>query len=121
VHYPGGDVVGYGCISVTGDRFAGEFPREAFRRLGIRYDTSDRAASDLYRDALPLLTSGRLKLLDHDRLIAQLVGLERRTGRSGKDSISHRPGSHDDLANAVCGLAATVSTTRVNAFSGLVW
>jgi hypothetical protein len=27
-------------------------------------------------------------------------------GRSGKDSIDHMPGAHDDLANAVAGAAA---------------
>jgi hypothetical protein len=30
--------------------------------------------------------------------------LERRTSRSGKDSIDHAPGGHDDLANAVAGV-----------------
>jgi hypothetical protein len=36
-------------------------------------------------------------------MVAQLVGLERRTARSGKDSIDHSPGGHDDIANAVAG------------------
>jgi hypothetical protein len=40
-------------------------------------------------------------------LLTQLVGLERRTARGGRDSIDHAPGAHDDLANAVAGLAAT--------------
>src|SRR5262249_4903704 len=39
-------------------------------------------------------------------LLTQLVGLERRTARGGRDSIDHPPGAHDDLANAVAGLAA---------------
>jgi hypothetical protein len=30
--------------------------------------------------------------------------LERRTARSGKDSIDHPPGAHDDVANAVAGV-----------------
>jgi hypothetical protein len=38
--------------------------------------------------------------------VAQICGLERRTGRSGKDSIDHAPNGHDDLANAVAGAAA---------------
>lgn len=33
----------------------------------------------------------------------QLVGLERRTARGGRDSIDHPPGGHDDVANAVAG------------------
>jgi hypothetical protein len=52
---------------------------------------------------LPLLNSGRVELLDHPRLIAQLCQLERRTARSGKDSIDHPRGAHDDCANAVAG------------------
>jgi hypothetical protein len=50
-----------------------------------------------------LLNSGRTELLDLPRLGTQLVGLERRTARSGKDSIDHAPGAHDDIANAVSG------------------
>jgi hypothetical protein len=36
-------------------------------------------------------------------LTNQLVGLERRTTRAGRDSIDHAPSGHDDLANAVAG------------------
>jgi hypothetical protein len=97
---------GYRVTRVTGDRYAGEWPREAFRRHGIDYVVSERAKSDLYRDALPLLNSRRVELLDHPRLRAQLAGLERRTARGGRDSIDHAPGGHDDVANAVCGVLA---------------
>ena len=51
------------------------------------------------------LNSGRIELLDHPRLIDQLIGLERRTSRAGKDTIDHMPGGHDDIANAVAGAA----------------
>jgi hypothetical protein len=37
----------------------------------------------------------------------QLVGLERRTARGGKDSIDHCPGAHDDVANAAAGAIVT--------------
>jgi ribosomal protein S27AE len=36
-------------------------------------------------------------------LISQLANLERRTGRSGRDSVDHRTGEHDDVANSVAG------------------
>jgi hypothetical protein len=55
---------------------------------------------------LPLLNSGRVELLDHKRLVAQLCGLERRTSRAGRDSIDHVPGGHDDIANGVAGAVA---------------
>jgi hypothetical protein len=59
-----------------------------------------------------MLTSGKAELLDHPRLAAQLVGLERRTARSGKDSIDHAPGQHDDLANAALGVLLLAATQR---------
>ncbi len=93
----------YGVHKVTGDRYAGEWPRERFREHGITYDLSDRPKSDIYRDTLPILNSGKVELLDLPRLSAELCGLERRTARGGKDSIDHAPGAHDDIANSVCG------------------
>jgi hypothetical protein len=68
--------------------------------------TCRKPKSDLYRDLLPLLNSGRVELLDHPRLVTQLCGLERRTARGGRDSVDHRPGGHDDVANAVAGAVA---------------
>jgi hypothetical protein len=41
--------------------------------------------------------------LDNKRLVHQLVTLERRTSRSGRDAIGHPAGGHDDLANASAG------------------
>jgi hypothetical protein len=102
---------GYRATRVTGDRYGGEFPREQFRRHGLNYELSDRSRSELYRDFLPLLNSGAVDLLDNDRMTNQLVGLERRTSRSGKDSIDHGPGGHDDVANAVAGVCVTGRTT----------
>jgi len=93
----------YGLQSVDGDRYAGQWPRERFRLAGIRYDLSDKPASDLYRDLLPLLNSGRTELLELPRLSAQLCSLERRTSRGGRDLISHPVGGHDDLAVAAAG------------------
>ena len=46
---------------------------------------------------MPALNSGRVALLDVPRLVSQIVGLERRTSRGGRDSIDHAQGGHDDL------------------------
>jgi hypothetical protein len=100
----------YRCTRVSGDRYAGEWPRERFRVRDIGYDLAEKPKSDLYRDLLPLLNSKRVDLLDDQRLVTQLVGLERRTARSGKDSIDHGPGSHDDVCNAVAGVAGLLAT-----------
>jgi hypothetical protein len=104
------------CISsVTGDRYAGEWPREAFRKQGIEYRTSDLSKSDLYRELLPKVNAGDVDLLDNTRLTTQLCSLERRTARGGRDSIDHPPGSHDDLANAVAGVIVKI-TRSASAF-----
>ena len=95
----------FGVSRIHGDRYAGEWPREAFRKCGVEYRVADKTKSDLYLALLPLLNSGRVELLDHKRLAAQLCGLERRTSRAGKDSIDHVPGSFDDVCNAVAGAA----------------
>jgi hypothetical protein len=96
----------YRITCVSGDRFGGEFPRELFRKHGIEYQCAEKPKSDLYRDLLPLLNAGRIVLPRSERLVNQICGLERRVARSGKDSIDHGPGGHDDLCNAVAGAAA---------------
>jgi hypothetical protein len=106
----------YRINKVTGDRYAGEFPRELFRKRDIHYVCADKPKSDLFRDLLPLLNSGSICLPKSDRLVSQLCGLERRTARSGKDSIDHGPGAHDDLANAVAGAANLIIAAERHAF-----
>lgn len=98
----------WGVRSVHGDRYAGEWPREQFRKRGVQYRVADLSRSELYLELLPALNSGRVRLLDDRRLHQQLVGLERRTSRTGRDAIDHRSGSHDDVANAAAGALVTV-------------
>jgi hypothetical protein len=76
----------YNVNSISGDRFAGIWPVEQFRKFNIRYEQSAEPKSDLYQSLLPLINSRRIDLLDHPKLISQLVGLERRTARGGRDS-----------------------------------
>ncbi len=102
----------YGISHVTGDRYGGEWPRQRFSEHGISYDPSARPKSNIYVDLLPLLNAGRVELLDVPRLAAQLVGLERRVARSGRDSVDHTPGGHDDLANAVAGVLVGLDLDR---------
>jgi hypothetical protein len=66
----------------------------------------------MYRDLLPKLMSRQTELLDLPRLAKQFGDLERRTARLGKDSISHPPGGHDDLANAVTGALLMAGNVR---------
>ena len=103
----------YGVTTVTGDRYGGEWPRERFQVHGIRYEPSERTKSDIYRELVAPVNGGRVALLDLPVLRAQLLGLERRVARGGRDSIDHGPGGRDDVANAAAGalgLAVTRST-----------
>lgn len=104
----------YGITEVTGDRYAGEWPRERFRKNGIAYNIADRPRSDLYRDMLPGLNSRTADLLDNPVLVTQIVGLERRVARGGKESIDHAPNGHDDLANAVAGVLSLIQPRKVS-------
>jgi hypothetical protein len=112
---------GYRISNVTGDRYAGEWPHERFREHGITYETADRPKSDLYRDLLPAINSRKVDLLEDARLIAQIVGLERRTARGGRDSIDHAPGAHDDLANAVTGVVDLLTASNSRYDGSMLW
>jgi hypothetical protein len=77
----------YGLDRVTGDRFGGLWPSDQFARHGVRYEPSLKSKSEIYSEALPLINSGKLDLLDNRRLLAQVCALERRTSRAGKDGV----------------------------------
>jgi hypothetical protein len=51
-------------------------------------------------------------LPDDARLFSQIVGLERRTARGGRDSIDHAPGAHDDVANAAAGVVTALASSN---------
>jgi hypothetical protein len=66
---------------------------------------------------LPILTSGRARLLDSPRLVGQFCNLERRASPMGRDRIDHPAGAHHDLSNAAAGalvLAASASSYWAN-------
>jgi hypothetical protein len=93
----------YDVKDIKGDRYAIGLIESEYASRGFKYTPSELVRSDVYLNTLPLFTSGRVRLLDNQRLIHQLVSLERRTTRLGKDTIDHPPRAFDDLANATCG------------------
>jgi len=109
----------YNLSSVRGDRYAGEWPRQAFGAHGIEYQVSEKVSSELFGEALPLFTSSQVELLDQKRLRAQLSNLERRVRPGGRDAIGHGPGAHDDLA--VCTAGAVLMAARSGASRGRVY
>lgn len=90
----------YGLSSTVGDKYAAQWVVDAFAKCGIKYSHSERDRSSIYLDALPLFTSGRVRLLDNKRLVSQFASLERRTSSIGKDRVDHGPGGHDDVVNS---------------------
>ena len=93
----------YDCTKIIGDAFAGEWVAAAFADAGTKYETCPLPKSQLYLEALPAFNRGAVAIPNHDRLLRELRGLERRVHRSGKDSVDHPPHGTDDHANAVCG------------------
>src|SRR5690606_19991678 len=61
----------FALSTATSDRYAGSWPTEAFRKVGIAVEPSARTKSQIYQDCLPLIMSGACELLDHARLLKQ--------------------------------------------------
>src|SRR5262249_16953868 len=100
----------YGCTTITGDRYAGQFPEQAFRRHAVWYELSALDRSALYRELLPRVLSRTVSIPNDAQLLKELRGLERRRGFGGRgDRIDHRPNAHDDRANALAGAVWLVS------------
>jgi hypothetical protein len=90
----------YGLHRTIGDRYAAGWVVDAFAKCGIKYEHSERDRSLIYLDVLPLFTSGRVRLLDSQKLITQFASLERKTSSLGKDRVDHGVNGHDDVCNA---------------------
>ena len=95
----------YGIRQTNGDRYAAQWCAQAYQKREVEYRPSELPKSGLYLNLLPHLNGKTIKLLDHPRSINQIAALERRTARGGRDSVDHPPQAHDDVANAIAGLA----------------
>lgn len=100
----------YQCSSVVGDRYSGEWVVEAFSKEGIHYRHAELTKSECYLESLPLFSQGVVDLLDVPVLTTELMQLERRTSRSGRDSVDHPLGGRDDHANSCCGVLALLAS-----------
>jgi hypothetical protein len=70
-----GTLHAYRVARVWGDAWGGEFVKEPFRAHQIIYDLAkvrevSHSKSAIYRDVLPMLNSGRVRLLDNNRLVS---------------------------------------------------
>jgi len=116
-------VKGYQVRWVRGDAYAGDWVADAWRQHGIGFRKSDWTKSQLYVDLLPLLNAAQIVLLDDDRAVNQITGLERRVKfGSRSETIDHPDRGHDDVANVIAGAAVTAwhsKRTIGNAVPGL--
>jgi hypothetical protein len=99
----------YGLRNTVGDKYAAAWVTDGFARQGINYKHSERDRSAIYLDVMAAFTSGRVRLLDSRRMVAQFGNLERRTSPIGKDRVDHGPGGHDDLCNSAAGALVQLS------------
>jgi hypothetical protein len=116
-HDPGvvvGEMAGilksYGLRRVIGDRYAGAWPEQEFKKYAIGYESAGKTKSEFYLDFLPLVLSQRVELPESKHLVNELRSLERRTRSGGKDSVDHAPRGSDDLSNAVAGVCALLGS-----------
>ena len=114
----------YGCATIHGDRYAGQWVKEAFRRHAITYsdatirkqgesEPSYLTKSDAALEAEPLFAQGAITLLDHPQLIRELKNLERRPRAGGRAQIDHPRGQRDDFATALVLGAAMAGQGRL--------
>jgi hypothetical protein len=102
----------YACHEVTGDNYSAEWVQRAWAHNDVRYVVSELNRSELYLEALPLFTQGLVSLPNHPTLLRELRLLERRTHRSGRDTIDHGRNGTDDYANAACGCLRLLTARR---------
>jgi hypothetical protein len=102
----------YGVHSVTSDAYAAEWVATAWKRAGISHHNSELPKSQLYLEGLPTFTRRLLRMPNHPRLLRELRLLERRTHVGGKDSVDHGRTGSDDLANAMFGAIAQVTSKK---------
>ena len=103
----------YGCSTIWGDRYAADWTAGTCREVGGEYRESELVRSDLYLTGLPHFVRGVVSIADQAPLIRELRLLERRTARSGKDTVDHGKNGTDDYANALFGALHLASSVPV--------
>jgi hypothetical protein len=104
----------YRLDTVYCDAYAAELSVALYREAGLGLVRSTVTTSEAFANLLPMLASRRVEVSDDPALRREVLALERRTGRAGKDSISHPPRGRDDVAASVAHAvsAAARSSTR---------
>jgi hypothetical protein len=91
----------YGITTVVGEYYGAEWNVSAWRAQNLTYQRCEKNRSEVYLEVAPLFARHLVRVPEHAVLLRELRSLERRTHRSGKDSVEHPKGGHDDYANVV--------------------
>lgn len=94
----------YNIFLAKADSWASGLIVDSFRSHGVEVENIKQNKSTLYSELLPILNSNKIRLLENEKLIAQIKSLDRKVHQGGRSSIDCFYG-HDDLINAVAGAA----------------
>ena len=97
---------------VYGDKFGGGFHSSEWQRHGITFKPCENTTSQNYLTLLPMLLSGRARLLNNQVLRQQLTSLERRVHAGDRETVDHPQiaSAHDDVSCAAAGALVTAAT-----------
>jgi hypothetical protein len=94
----------YHCRVIWGDAYSKEWCAGFYRSAGgLDYRQSPLTRSQLYLEGQVHFTRGLISIPANPTLLRELRLLERRVARSGKDSVDHGVGGHDDTSNSLFG------------------
>jgi hypothetical protein len=94
----------YHCRVIWGDAYSKEWCAGFYRSAGgLDYRQSPLTRSQLYLEGQVHFTRGLVSIPANPTLLRELRLLERRVARSGKDSVDHGIGGHDDYSNSLFG------------------
>ncbi len=92
----------FGLYRLIGDRYAGEWPAQEFRKKSVLYEPAEHDKSAAYIELEPWFSTGAIEMLDHPELVHEAGLLEKRLKPGGKKpTIDHPKGAHDDHPNAL--------------------
>ncbi len=102
----------YRCHTIVGDAYAKGWVKGTIETCGAEYRQSKLTRSDLYLEGLAPFARGQVRIPSHDATLREMRLLQRRVAKSGKDSVDHVAGGHDDHANALFGALYLISQPR---------
>jgi hypothetical protein len=113
------------CTEVMGDQYGRPFISQ-FGQHGIRYVETPISTSEVYLHALASWNAHNVAFPIFedigDRAIDQLIGLRRKVGAQGRETVDHiGANTHDDLAVVICGVIYQCTPIDRSGLAGMSW